>query len=309
MEDSKNTFIPPSNFGERKQPVILIAQLMRTIAQMRHIDEAFVWLSNALVRSLDLPVVQLWKTDVDNTGQFQAELRAMTTQNSYLPQEMYINHQVMVMVERLFHERRGVMSLPIQGLFPPLQASLCTVYDLHYWAGYFLDSDTLCVPARTVAVSKPVTSPLTVIVSFFTVVPLSVDQMRAISYVLKQAMRIIMSRKFQTFQNSLGTVRENPDKDISVALADIIPTRSQDLQEYQAANPFTYASIIADKKARRLYSAVDGCRNVTELAQITRLAQKELIEALRYLLQQQRIEFYTSGGEHIEHLPPISSAS
>jgi hypothetical protein len=122
-------------------------------------------------------------------------------------------------------------------------------------------------------------------------------------------MRIIMNRKFQTFQNSLETVQENPDKDTSIALADIIPARSQDLQRYQAANPFACASVIADKKARRLYSAVDGCRNVAELARITCLAQKELVQALRYLFQQQKIEFYTSGGEHVEHLPLIMSAS
>jgi hypothetical protein len=309
MEDSKNTFVPPSNFGERKHPVVLIAQLMQSIAQMRHLDEVFIWLSNALVRSLDLPVVQLWKTELDNTGQFQAELRALTTQNSSLPQEMYLNNQVLGMVERLFHKRQSIMSLPIQGFFPPLQASLCTVYDLHYWAGYFLDSDTLSAPAGTVAVSRPKSSPLTVIASFFTAVPLSTDQMRAINYVLKQAMRIIMTRKFQTFQNSLDIAQENVDKETSIALADIIPTRSQDLQQYQAANPFAYASIIADKKARRLYSAVDGRKCVAELAQITRLAQEELAEALRYLFQQQKIEFYTSGGEQVEDLPPILSVS
>src|SRR5436853_2645336 len=198
MEDSKNTFIPPSDFRERKQPVVLIAQLMRSIAQMQHVDEVFVWLSNALVRYLDLPVVQLWKTDVDEAGQFQAELRALAAQNGYLPQEIYLNKQVLVMVERLFHERRSVMSLPIQGLLSPVQAPLCTVHNLHYWAGYFLDSDTLSTPARTTVASKPMSTPFTIIVIFFTAIPLSADEMRVVNFVLKQAMRIIISRKFQT---------------------------------------------------------------------------------------------------------------
>jgi len=313
MEDSENTFTPPSSScGERKQPVVLIAQLMRSIVQMRHVDEVFVWLSNALVRSLDLPVVQLWKTELDNTGRFQAELRALTTQNSSLSQETHLNSQVLAIIERLFQERRSVMSLPVQYLFSPLQASLFAVYDLHYWAGYFLDSDAVFTPTRTVAVSKPISTPLTVIVSFFTAVPLSADQMRAIHFVLKQAMRIIVDRKFQTFQNSLASVQESPapvPDAAPVALADIIPTRSQDLQQLQAANPFAYASIIADKKARRVYSAVDGCRSVTELVHITHLAQKDLLEALRYLFQQQKIEFYLAGGERVEHLPPVLSAS
>jgi hypothetical protein len=309
MEDSENTFIPPIGSGERKQPVVLIAQLMRSIAQMRHVDEVFVWLSNALVRSLELPVVQLWKTELDNRGRFQAELRALTTQDGSLPQEMHLNSQVLAMIERLFHERRSVMSLPIQYLFPPLQASLFAVYGLHYWAGYFLDSDAVCTPARTVTVSKPTSTPLTIIVSFFTAVPLSVEQMRAIHFVLKQTMRIIMNRRFQTFQNSLETAQENTDTGTSIALADVIPTRAQNLQQLQAANPFAHASIIVDKKARRLYSAIDGCRSVTELAQITHLTQKELTEALRYLFQQQKIEFYTVGGEYVEDLPPVLSAS
>ena len=229
--------------------------------------------------------------------------------NGLMQQEMHLNNQVLDMVERLFHTRRSVRSLPIQGLFSPLQVSLFTVYDLHYWAGYFLDSDALFTPTRAAAVSKPIATSFTVIVSLFTEVPLSADQTRAIHFILKQAMRIIVHRKLLTIQKPLETARPNPAKSASIVLADIIPTRSQDVKQLQAANPFANASIIADRKARRLYSAVDGYRNVAALAQVTRLAQKEVIEALRYLLRQQKIEFYTSKGERVEHISPILSAS
>jgi hypothetical protein len=310
MEDSKNTLLPLGISRERKQPVVLIAQLMRSAAQMRHVDEVFVWLSNALVRYLDLPVVQFWVTGLNNTGQFQAELRALTTQSGSLPQEIYLNNQVLAVVEHLFHEKRGIMSLPVQRLFSPSQASLLTLHDLHYWAGYFWDSDALFPPTRAAMASKQISLPLTVIVSLFTAVPLSADQMRTIDFVLKQAMRIIINRKFLTLHHSsLGAAQENPDKDPFMILADMIPTRSQDVKQLQAANPFANAPTIADRKARRLYSAVDGYRNVAELARITRLAQKELLEALCYLFQQQKIEFYTSEGEHVEHLSLLLSAS
>jgi hypothetical protein len=309
MEDSKNTLTPPDILGGRKQPVILIAQLMRSITQMRHVDEVFVWLSNALVRYLDLPVVQFWTTEVGKTGQSQAELRALTTQNASLPQDMYLNNQVLAVVERLFHDKYSVMSFPIGDLFPPSQASLFAVYDLHYWAGYFLDSDSVFSSTDTAEVSAQKSIPLVVAVSLFTEAPLSADQMRAISFVLKQAMRIIINRRFRTFQNSLKTTKEHPGKSGSITLADIVPTRSQDLQLLQSINPFAHASIIAHKKARRLYSAVDGYRSGAELAQITHLTHNELIEALRYLFQQHKIEFYTLTGEHVEHLPLIVSAS
>ena len=309
MEDSENMVIPPDNLGERKQPVILIAQLMRNVAQMRHVDEVFVWLSNALVRYLDLPVVQFWMTEADNKEHFRGELRAVATMNGLIPQEMHLNNQVLDMVEHLFHTRRSVRSLPIQGLFSPLQVSLFTVYDLHYWAGYFLDSDALFTPTRTAAVSKPISTSFTVIVSLFTEVPLSADQTRAIHFILKQAMRIIVNRKLLTIQEPLETARQHTAKEPSIALVDIIPTRSQDVRQFQAANPFAHASIIADRKARRLYSAVDGYRSVAALAQVTGFAQKELIEALRYLSRHQKIEFYTSKGERVEHISPILSAS
>lgn len=305
MEDRRNTPTAPGVFGERKQPVSLIAQLMRSIAQMRHIDEVFVWLSNALVRSLDLPVVQVWKTELDNTGRFQAELRAVTSQTGSLSQEMYLNSQVLTMVEHLFHERRCVRSIPVQGLFSPCQASLCTGHDLHYWAGYFLDSDALFSSTGTAMVSKPMSIRLTIVVSLFTEVPLSASQMRTMSFILNQTMRIIMNSRFHTFQNSFRPVPKDLEGDTFIALADIVPTRSQDLQQFQAANPFAHASIIADKRARRVYSAVDGYRNVAELARITFLDQEALVEALRYLFQQQKIEFHTSSGEHVKHLPPV----
>jgi hypothetical protein len=308
MEDSKYTFTSPNVSGERKQPVVLIAQLMQSIAQMRHVDEAFVWLSNALVRSFELPVVQLWKTELDNTGQFHADLRALTTLDGSLPQEAYLNNQVLFMAERVFHGKKSVRSVPVQGVFPPLQASLCARHDLHYWAGFFLDSNALISASGTV--SKPASIPLIVVVSLFTEVPLSGYQIRAMSFVLKQTMRIIINRRFQTFQNSFKVVRKDPDEDTHIALTTIIPMRLQDLQQFQAAvNPLAHPSIIANKRARRVYSAIDGCRNIAELAHITFLDRAELIEALRYLFQLRRIEFYTPSGEHIKHPPPVLYAS
>ena len=60
MEINKNAPTPFNSSEERVLPIVLIAQLMKNMETMHHVDEAFLWLANAMARSLDVPVVQFW---------------------------------------------------------------------------------------------------------------------------------------------------------------------------------------------------------------------------------------------------------
>jgi hypothetical protein len=139
-------------------------------------------------------------------------------------------------------------------------------------------------------------------VSFLTQLPISADQDRAISFTLKQAMRIMLNRDLLNLSapDAVENSRENTGK--HTVFAAIVPHRLQDVEASQADNPFASASIIADKNARRLYSVVDGHKNIVELSQMAHLDQKDLIEALRYLFQLQKIEFYTLDGELVRQV-------
>ena len=309
MEDNKNAFTLPNVSGERRQPIALIALLLQNMGNMRDIDEVFLWLSKAMVQSFDISIVQFWATRLDTTGHFHAKIQAFASHNPSIPQPLHVNQYVMAVVERLFYEQQNTTSLPVEAILAPLQASVFTQYNLLYWTGCFLEGN-LPLPSHRAESESGKISPLpTIIVSLFTKIPLSMDQSRAINFTLKQALRIIISHNFAKYdtQDALETSRQVSNQHNTFST--IIPRRLQDIEQSQASNPFANASIIANKDARRLYTAIDGHKNIVELIQNTQLEQKELIEALRYLRQQQKIEFYTSDGELMKQVPLISPLS
>lgn len=307
MEGNKNTFTPPSVPGEGKQPIALIAQLMQSMAKMQHVDEVFFWLASAIAQNLNIPVVQFWANQQNSQGQSHGELRALACQNPSLPQQVYANIQIKASVERLFHERRNIASSPVESIFSSSQASLLSQYHLRYWTGYFLRNEALLPSAKIGSTPEKSFAPFTMIIAFFTPAPLSSEQIRATSFILEQMMRIIINRGFLTPPSNVPreASRGIPGKGIS--LTSIIPHRTEDIEQLQADNPFAHASVISNKNARRLYAAIDGSKSMAQLIQSARLEQKDFLEALRYLFQQQKIQFYTAEGEHIRHPSTIDS--
>jgi hypothetical protein len=305
MEDNKGMPRSLNPSGERVQPIALITQLMQNMATMHHVDEIFLWLANTMTQRLDIPIVQFWAAQQDNTGRSHSQIRAAACQNPTLPRQVYINNHVAKVIEHLFYERRNNVSLPIEGIFSPSQTSLFSQYNLRYWASFLLQNDALLPPAQTEQAPNNIPTPLLMVVTLFTQSPLSADQARATRFTLDQMLRIVASRGFLASPSSALMASEKivSDKSSSAALSKIIPQRTQSVEISQASNPFAQASIIADKNARRLYSAIGGNKTVSDLAQITRLSQQELIDALSYLFQQQKIQFYTKEGESITTFP------
>ena len=134
--------------GERTQPIVLIAQLMQEAAHMRHIDEVFSWLAQAMAQRWHIPVVHLWSEQNYRTGQVQTELRAAASQNPALPQQVHMNHQTPGMVEHFLREQKSSLPLPVTNILPASQAQMLVYYQLNYWAGYFLKNDELLLPVH-----------------------------------------------------------------------------------------------------------------------------------------------------------------
>ena len=289
---------------------MLITQLMQQAASMQHVDEVFLWLAQTLVQYLDITVVQFLAMRRDDAGQFQIELRAAASQDPALAQIGYVNNQVTAVAERIFREQRGITSRPVENVFPQQQAALLAQYNLRCWAGYFLRHDDLLPSAKIEHAPGKTPIPFNVIVSLFTLYPLTADQERALHFILEQAMRIVVNRGLLSSRKSAEIMAK---KMLYVnalrAQAQLIPQRAENIEQFQANNPFASASVIQDKNARRLYTAVDGDKDLAKLAQITGLGTKEMLAALQYLFDQQKIHFYTRKGELVQNPTFISSLS
>jgi hypothetical protein len=215
-------------------------------------------------------------------------------------------------INLLLQERRSVSSLPVENVFSPPQAALLARHTLRYWFCYFLKSDALLPPSRMESGSEKIPTPLTMAVSIFSHFPLLTEQERAISFILEQALRLLIDRNFlaSSASTSSAAARKHPGKQLTaLTFADIILRRSQDIEAFQADNPFANATIIADKNARRLYAATDGYKTMSELMKSTSLGKEEAIEALRDLLHHQKIQLYTLGEKPIDSSLVIDSLS
>lgn len=307
----ENNYSPPSRTPEeRRQPIALVARLMQDAPNMRHVDEVFLWLSQTIAKHLDIPVVQFWTTQLDSNRNYHAALRALASQHQALPQPVHLNqHMALVMRQRLL-ERRSSASLPVESVFPASQATLLAHYRLRFLANYVLSKDALLPPPKSIPEGIP--SPFNLSIAFLTTQPLTREQERAIRFLMEQSIRILS--QFQLLFTP-GSIRQEQQasggakKPASFALDETIPRRTQDLEQFQADNPFSSAAIISDKNARRLYTAIDGRRDVAELLQYVPLEQKKVYSALRYLLGEEKIQFYTPQGESIDASLILSSLS
>lgn len=312
VENSRDTFHPPdpsSSSKEGGRPVALIVQFMQQTRNMHHVDEVLLWLADAMVKYLSIPVVQFWVSQKYDAGKDQAEPRVSASLYRSLPRQVHLNGQVAEVVERLLREQHGTMPLPIAGVFPSPQADWLGQYHLHYWAGCFMKSDLFVPPAAGKPTQGKIATPLRMLVSLFTEYLPSQHLLRATNFVLEQSIRVMTERKLLSamppaitdlsYANTKSSIDTKSSQRIQLSLTEVIPCRAQDIQRLQASNPFASALIIPEKNARRLYSAIDGQKSVVELAQITHLDTQEMIDALLYLAQQQHIRFQDPQGNPI----------
>src|SRR3989440_3618183 len=157
----------------------------------------------------------------------------------------------------------------VKNLFSPYQASLLVRYGLQYCAYYLLSGDMLLAPPYKATSGLEIPTPLAVAVLHFFHRPTSSNALTEINLVLEQAISVAISRglfipegttsgKIPVAANSLG-------RQSQLMLDDIIPQRVEDTNLLKSSNPLASSIVIADKKARRLFAAIDGRKNVGEL--------------------------------------------
>ena len=85
--------------------------------------------------------------------------------------------------------------------------------------------------------------------------------------------------------------RPNPSGALA-ATSTLIPYRPNEVDTMLRSNPFARSSTMADKSARRLYSLIDGQRNIQMLAEIIQLDLPATLQLLKTLWRQHYIAFY-----------------
>lgn len=307
--------LPPIEIS--KVQTLLLPQIERSMASMHHIDELFQWLAPVLVRYFNLPLLLIWANRIDLYGQTVAQLRAMAQQDISFPEQIIVSDQMQNLVQQLISKQTPYNPQPLETLFSHYQVMLLKRYGLYYWCGCFTSKNALLLARKDAMVREGPPAPLTLLpLIFFRSMP-PANIMPSLNFVLERTLEAALTRglllplpESQTpFTSPLSpapTPFPPPPSSVLApfpsqeslymappnypTLAQLVPDKKQDADLLLSDNPFTQSVAISDKKARRLYAAINGRDTVSRLCSVTGLSLQEASTALHMLWEQDRVE-------------------
>lgn len=305
---------------------VVVAQLFQVVATMHHIDELFQWFAYAMTQYFNMQVTQLWANQLDQGGRFAVQLRTIVRQDLTVPEPAVINDQIAYIAQLVTSERRSYKPQPVDMFFPSYRAALLKRYGLNYCCICFMSGNVgLPVPDNLFFHEKtPV--PLALSTLFFMRYLPHPNFMYTVNAILEQAIALAGNRGLLlpiggtvpppvtplpvavppiTMSNPMSFIPPlTPRLQPIHSLEQLIPHRKQNADLLLADNPFVSTAVSTDKRARRLYAAIDDQTNVAGICRIAGLNLKEAYMSLQELLKHQRIEIYDPSGRLIEVLPP-----
>src|SRR5581483_9969018 len=262
--DSNEYLLSPNAYqstGAANHQLVIITQLLQIAANLRHIDEMLLWLSHSIGQRLELEAIQFWTNQNYISGQSSVKLRAMACRHSAIPLHVLCNEQIAEVAGNLLYDRRAVKPQPVVNAFPTSQSDMLAHYKLHYWTAAFLSHNSLLPPMSDDFSSGAVATPLAMVISLFThqqpLMNLPANVSRIVEYALSIAKNrgLLTNMEAKPFSSPANVADRAKPKQLT--LDDLIPRRTQNVSAVQAGNPFSSAVIISDKRARRVYFAVD----------------------------------------------------
>lgn len=304
--ESKDTTVSQEKTAD--QPLAILSLLQRAITDMHHIDELFQWLAAQLIEQFQAEVAEIWAMQVNMTGQFALQLRTLVTSDTTLPQHVVANNHITDFATRLFSEQRHHPLQAVNQLFSSYPASTLSRYGQNYVAGYYFHNAVEQLPPSRQAQSGTTRSvPFTLAILLFQRERRAHDLLAALQIILPQMVLIAKNRgllavdpitplPLSPYAMETPIPRNNP----ALHLWILIPHRKRENELLMSSNPLSRSVDIADKQARRVYSAIDGRKDMDALRRATGLEARELIRIMKMLIAQRRIEFYEPGGKPVD---------
>jgi hypothetical protein len=300
-----NRFGEGNNSSPSGRLLVITSQLYNAAMNMHHIDELFQWLSDVIMQNFDGQGIQFWALQATRTDERIVQLRCMVHREQLFPTQIIANNQVATVASQIIRERLGNGFEKVEKMFPHYQASLLARYGLAYCGYYFLSGDMLLPPFYNATSGLELPTPFAVAVLHFLRQPASSHALTSINLVLEQAISVAVSHglfmpKGTTFGKLPSVAANSLGRQPQLRLDDLIPQRIEDANVLKSSNPLSGSIVIADKKARRLFAAIDGQKNLSELRSSLDMDVKEAYQALQILVAQHRIQLFEPGGEQVD---------
>jgi hypothetical protein len=272
-----------------------LAQLFKVIPTFNHIDDLFQWLALTLSQQFNVRLTQFWSNQINHSGQRTARLRTMVRQDTSIPEPLAASEDIAQFAQRVAYEQRIYHPQAIDQQFSQYRATLLRRYGLNFFAACFVYANLLIPPENSMA-SDDMAAPLAITVLLFLPQQPRFDFMPAVLTIMKQAINVSGTRGLLLpLARQLTTTKLSSEPRLP-SLGSLIPRRKQDTKLMLSSNPLSSSTVITNKPARRLYSAIDGHSDMTTLCARTGMHISEACAALQILLTLQRAEVYTPSG-------------
>jgi hypothetical protein len=303
--DNNEKLLQTSFAHASRQMPITLTQLLRASVRMHHIDEFLTWLAYLMVGDLQIQVIQFWANQKTSTNQISIALRATAFQDRSLPSNVVVNSRVAEVIEYQLREQRGIDLQQVRGVFSSHQAELLSRYGLNYSFAHFQSNASLLPPLSNDEFSNGnVATPFAMLALLFwrqsplqSILPTVTTILDKVAPVAKQGNLLLPpTANMDHHLLSSNNVQHQP----ILPDSELIPHRMQVFDTMREYSPFSRVTHISNREARGLYQAIDGRRNLAELASITRLNTSDTEKALQLLVTQNLVQVCNKAGQPIE---------
>lgn len=294
-----------------EQQLAIVTRLWRAVTTLHHIDEVFQWLATQIVQRFHVQAAEIWALQLDPGGRYALQIRTLAIVDNSLPEHVIANHHVAEFATRLCSEQRSYSLQMVNQLFAGYPASMLTRYGLNYiTSAYFHSPVALLPPALHAPAHMNRSVPFTLAVLLFQHERRQGDLLIPLQFILPQV--VLAAKNHGLLPETQATPIPQapntpvPQQHAQLEFWQLIPHRSREAELLMSSNPLARSVDISDKQARRLYSAIDGKKNLGALRGVTGLEAQEMMRALQHLLAQKRVEVREPGGKLINpsHLLP-----
>ena len=292
-----------------KLRMAVASELLRAIREMGHVDELLQQLSLIIVQRFGVQVAQIWVAQADSQGQYSMKLQALSSQDNSLPHRVALSKPFADLAGEIRNWQTELALSLIGNVFSSFQAALLQRYGLYYcFADYVNSKGQSPASGASPGGQAPPMSLEAVALLFFSQPP-HPDMQKSIRYILRLSIQLAESNGLLLSptgkqSNVQGYKIQTPQKSL-MALSELVPHRKRDTRLMTTSSPLSDSIVISDKKARRLYTAIDGRNNVNDLCAIVHLDVNEVSLALQLLLAKQHIELYDPSGQIVDNIPSL----
>ncbi len=294
----------------------ITGQLLQIAPGMEHIDDLLLWVSHKIILQFNLQTVEFWTVQQSRKGERVIQPRAILHYDTSILEHVLVNDHIVGVIQYVLQQQKHLLPHPVEQIFAPYQATVLKRHGLHFCLAFYLTGPLIIPPLKPhqdqqmpeLAFEK-IPTPLQGCVIIFAsqkpeqniLLELQLLLDRLLVVASQYGLLLPLVQREQQLRLP-GQVPNSPPP-LKPPTSSLIPVRCEDDELLATKSPLASSHlVISGKGLRRIYSLIDGEKDITRLLNETKLEPKDLYPAIQTLMELKHIELRTPQGEKVDRL-------